>query len=107
MATHEIEGELKYTDHALTRMAQRGIRAQDVKRTIKQGLKIHNGGGIFYFMRAKDVQCKADKNIEGTTVLLARESRVVLTVYKKKNGLRDIKRKVKHLSLEKKEKYNM
>lgn len=85
---------LKYTDHARTRMAQRGITEQDIAQAIRIGLKIRRAGVIFYFVRRKD-----SHDLHGLTVVQAQNG-VVLTTYKNRRGLRDIKRKSKYLSKE-------
>ena len=92
MASHEMK--LQYTDHARQRMAQRGITEQDIAEVIRIGLRIRKAGVIFYFMRRKD--CHA---LHGLTVVQAKNG-TVLTTYKNKRGLRDIKRKSKYLSKE-------
>lgn len=89
-----MKGGFQYTDHARIRMAQRGITEQDVARVILVGMRVRNAGAVFHFMRKKDIKSKSDERLEGVTVLRAKNG-VVMTVYKNKKGLRDIKRKWK------------
>jgi hypothetical protein len=93
---------LSYSAHALRRMAQRGISNEEIEYVCRYG-RLYNCGGTFhYFLRKKDIPVEdwSDPEIqklEGTIVLVDRiTGAFVLTVYRNKQGLRQIRRKAKY-----------
>ena len=97
-----METWLQFSAHALLRMAQRGISSQEIEYVCAHGRRFHCGGSVHCFLGKKDIP-ETDRNdarirqLEGTTVLLDRETRsIVLTVYRNKNAPRKIKRKTKY-----------
>ncbi len=100
-----METWLQFSAHALYRMAQRGISSQEIEYVCEHGRRFHRGGSVHYFLGKKDIPREDRQNadirkLEGTTVLLDRETRsVVLTVYRNKQAPKKIRRKEKyHLS---------
>lgn len=97
-----METWLQFSTHALIRMAQRGISSQEIEYVCEHGRRFHRGGSVHYFLGKKDIpredQQIADiRKLEGTTVLLDRETqRVVLTVYRNKHAPKKIRRKEKY-----------
>lgn len=97
-----METWLQFSAHALIRMAQRGISSQEIEYVCEHGRCFHRAGSVHYFLGKKDIprddQINADiRKLEGTTVLLDRETRsVVLTVYRNKQAPKKIRRKEKH-----------
>ncbi|HEX9028571.1 MAG TPA: DUF4258 domain-containing protein [Anaerolineales bacterium] len=93
---------LLYSDHALQRMAQRGISDEEIEYVCRYGQAFHCAGSVQYFLRRKDIpitdQTKANlRKLEGTTVLLDRETgSIVLTVYRNKEALGQIRRKTRY-----------
>ena len=63
------------------------------------GQKLHRTGIVFFFLGQKDipdVMHMVLDHLEGTTILFNPSTAEVITVYRNRNGLRGIKRKVKH-----------
>lgn len=93
---------LLYSDHALHRMAQRGISDEEIEYVCRYGQAINCAGSVHYFLRRKDIPLQDQNNshlrkLEGTTVLLDQETgSVVLTVYRNKEALGQIRRKNRH-----------
>ena len=95
---------LFYSDHALRRIAQRGLSMEDVEYVVANGRRIHAAGVIQCFLAKRDIPKRDLKNdkfarLEGTVVLLVRSSwarLVVITVYRNRKGLRKIRVKAKY-----------
>ena len=93
--------QLVYSEHAYKRMAQRGIRKEDVEYVYEHGHRVYSGGVLHLFLRKKDIpqidrrKSKARK-LEGTTVLLSSyEDAEVITAYRNKQALPHLRRKRK------------
>lgn len=92
-----------FSDHAMTRMAQRHLSATEVEYVVLYGRRLHTGGAIHCFLRWKDIpqDDRGNANIarlEGTTVLLSADTTdTVITVFRNRSALKDITRKVKYL----------
>jgi hypothetical protein len=81
--------EPNLTQHACTRMQQRGIRKSDVELVLQYGRCIHARGVVFYVIGRKEVARWAALNIDlsslaGVQVLATREG-VVVTTYRSHN----------------------
>ena len=94
--------EFQYSDHALRRMAQRGISEQEIHYVCQYGRCYHVAGSVYFFLGRKDIPDR-DRNdpsvqrLEGTTVLVDRSNTaVVVTVYRNRQASRQIRRKSKH-----------
>lgn len=90
-----ISNGLKYTQHAVLRMSQRGISKEDIALVIQKGTWHRKTGVIFIIMRQKNIKTKDEERLKNLTVVLAKDGSNILTVYKNKRSLRDIKRKSK------------
>ena len=63
------------------------------------GQKLHRTGIVFFFLGQNDIPEMMQKildYLEGTIVLFDPNTAEVITVYRNRNGLRDIKRKTKY-----------
>jgi hypothetical protein len=91
---------MHFTHHAVHRIDQRGIQPSWISLVLLYGTKIYNGGGLFVFMRRKDVPISVSPSVaeklEGITLLLDPATEAVITVYKNRQAIRNIKRKIKH-----------
>lgn len=90
--------DMQLSSHALMRMAQRNLSAEDVEYVLRHGCRVRSGGALHCFLRADDIpdaDRKEAERLEGTTVLLDRGGRSIITVYRNRRGLKDIRRKVK------------
>jgi hypothetical protein len=89
-----------YSKHALERVSQRNIDKDDVRFVLNFGQKIHNGGALFIFLGNKNIPeeyMSDDKfaKLEGTTLVVSKDGNNLITAYKNKKGLRQIKKKIK------------
>ena len=91
---------LQLSQHAVERSQKRRISEQEIDLVMEYGYQIYQGGALFIFLRAKDlpihIRHKFPKNLEGTTIVMDPQSNTILTLYRNKNALRDIKRKTKY-----------
>lgn len=88
------------TDHAFLRMSQRNYNLRDVKYILTYGHVEHQTGIRFYFLGKKcvptsDLRLPWVQRLIGTTLLLSSDQKVLITLYKNHNGLKEIKRKDK------------
>lgn len=85
------------SDHAEIRMAQRNVSFEDIVFVLDHGRKMHKAGAVFYFLRKCDIPQGWQREfgrLEGTTVVLSRETATIITVYRnRQTGLRRVKRK--------------
>ena len=97
-----MQENLYYSGHAITRMAQRSLSADEIEYIICYGQRYHAAGVIHFFLGKKNIpetDQKADKfrRLEGATVLLdPEEGRAVITVYRNKSAWKKIRRKEKY-----------
>ncbi len=93
---------LHYSGHAMTRMAQRCLSADEIEYVICHGQRYHAAGVIHCFLGKKNIpeaDQKADKirRLEGATVLLdSKEGKAVITVYRNRSAWKKIRRKAKY-----------
>jgi hypothetical protein len=88
------------TSHAQARMRQRQFSQADLNYVREFGRLLRRTGICFYFLAARDVPL-ADRKLPwvqrlvGTTVLASADQAAVITLYKNRNALRDIRKKTK------------
>lgn len=85
--------------HAIKRLSQRNIHMVDVSFVLQFGIQVHNGGALFVFLGSKNIptEFQADDRIaklEGTTLVMSRDG-CLITAYRNKNALREIRKKNK------------
>ncbi len=96
-----MRAKLQYSNHAMTRMAQRNLSTEAIEYTVTYGQRFHNAGAIHCFLGKKDIP-KFDRKhdqvrrLEGTVVLLDPKSDTVITVYRNKDAPLEIRRKAKY-----------
>lgn len=87
MNTHSTETILPLTDHAVTRMNQRGVREEQIRLAIAHGEETYRNGSIHYFvgerlvrerMRRDGLDLRACKNVH---VVVSIDTGVVITAY--------------------------
>jgi len=90
---------MKFTNHALKRMGMRRVNMELIELALEFGIKIHNGGAKFVFVRRKDIPdeipAKIAEKIEGLVIILNPVDDTIITVYKNRGALKEIKKKVK------------
>ncbi len=89
-----------WSSHALRRSSQRNISRTDLEFVLRFGRMIHNGGAIFVFLCGKDIPDEYQANddfsrLEGSVLVLSREDGGLITTYRNRHGLRDIRKKLK------------
>ncbi len=90
----------RYSRHALQRIAQRNIKKDNIEFIMKFGQKIHNGGALFVFLGKHDIPDEYQRDdqfakLEGSILLVSSDESCLITAYKNKQGLKQIKRKQK------------
>jgi hypothetical protein len=100
LLTENIPGAImQITDHAELRLHQRGIQEDELSLLMAYGTQVYNGGALFIFMRKcdipGDIPSIRQKKLEGLTAVLDAHSFDLISVYKNRKALRQIKRKYK------------
>ena len=65
--------DVRFSDHAALRMAQRNIRPEDAVRVLRCGREEHRTGVAFYFLGRRDVPEGLERelgHLVGTTLLV-------------------------------------
>jgi hypothetical protein len=89
-------GKYRISSHAARRMAQRNLDLGDLALVLRFGRAEYRAGAKFYFLCARDVpegMKRALEKLVGTTVVI--EGDAISTVYRNRQALRRIKRKLK------------
>lgn len=95
-----LQDHLSYSEHALTRIAQRGLSDVAVRYVVQHGQRYHRAGAIHCFLRKCDIPA-ADQGrdeyarLEGTLVLLNIKGNTVITVYRNRKAMRQVRCKKK------------
>ena len=90
------------SDHATTRLAQRGLSLDDVEYVVAYGRSYHRAGARHCFLGERDIPAEDRANdrfarLEGTTILLdSRTENMVITAYRNRRGLKTVRRKAKY-----------
>ena len=95
-----LQNHLSYSEHALTRIAQRGLSDSAIEYVIQHGQRYRCAGAIHCFLRKCDIPASDQGNdayakLEGTLVILSRKGRTVITVYRNRKASRQVRRKNK------------
>lgn len=86
----------RISKHAQKRMAERNISVSDVNIALEKGEKIHRTGAIFFFLGKKNLpEGRQFERLNGLTILLANNYRTIITVFRNRRILHDIKQKAK------------
>lgn len=75
------------TEHAIQRMSQRGIKANDIELVMDYGKEIYAKGVIYYVLGKKEVkryskQVPRLKQLEGIRVITSTHNCDIITVYR-------------------------
>lgn len=96
-----------FTNHAQLRGAQRNIDLEAVQFTVTYGRKFHRTGAVLFFLGKRNIPetLRRDDQImklEGTVLIISNDNgnknELLITCYRNKKGLRQIKRKAKRRS---------
>ena len=88
------------TRHAEQRMGQRHITLRDLELVMQFGRELRAAGTIFFFFGRKEIpeQLRSDSKVtrlEGTVVVVSSDGAAIITTYKNREGICDIRRKHK------------
>lgn len=83
---------MSLTRHAISRMAQRGIKPKDVELVLDYGKEIYAKGAILYVLGSKEIKKyqktePALKNLKGLKVVVSTHDYIVITAYRNKSRL--------------------
>lgn len=83
--------DITLSTHALHRSAQRNITVEDITSIVQTGHRLRRTGVIFCQLRRKDIPTDTPGNhrywqLVGTTVVLCRCGRYVITVYREERA---------------------
>ena len=90
--------EYVLTDHALTRAAQRNLSSEDLQYVLCHGRAYYVADSVTFFLGRRDIP-KADRaddtilRLEGTAVITASQQAVIITTWRNRNGMKNIRRK--------------
>lgn len=91
--------EIHHTNHSARRSAQRGLSSEEIEYVYQFGSRYHSGGALLYHLRRKDIPLDDRRRdfamrLVGTTLVVARDGRTLLTVWRnRKNGMKIIRKK--------------
>ncbi len=97
-----MQTRLVFSEHAITRMAQRRLSVPEVEYVVDHGRRYYSGGILHCFLGRRDIprnDCRNDRfaKLEGATVLLDPVSaETVITVYRNRAAPKKINRKTKY-----------
>ena len=90
------------TAHAELRAQQRAIHEEELDLVVDYGRRDHNGGALYIFMGKRDIPDSLapalKERLHGITIIMDPGTEEILTTYRNRRGLRDIKRKRKEYS---------
>ena len=93
--------QIRFTDHAQLRSAQRGISTEEIQSIIQTGSCIWKQGLRFYYGGSRISDKLHEIGMSDSTsklvVVMDGEKNVVITCYKNDRGLKHIKKKGKRL----------
>lgn len=91
------------SNHARLRQAQRNLKDDEVAFIMRHGRRIRSGGVLHIFLGRRDIPTdratfQKYHHLEGATLVIndAGKTPVLITVYRNRRALRDIRRKQKY-----------
>lgn len=95
--TNQVSIE-KFSYHAQTRAAQRGLSCEDIAYILSYGQRYHAAGAVFYLLLDKDIQegdCRKMSRLIGTAIIVDKAHTTIITIWRnRQNGIRNIRRKL-------------
>lgn len=92
--------QISHSRHSNKRASQRGIQNPWINTVVREGRVVHKQGYRFFYMTDKELKfqnpSKQDK-LKNLVVVMAGDSNTVVTCYKNKSAIGNIKRKSKKL----------
>lgn len=82
--------------HSTLRAAQRNLSKEDVAYILCYGQRFHRAGALIIFLRRRDIPAwdrvlDDYARLEGTALVLSRDGRVLVTVWRNPRGLKRIR----------------
>ena len=99
-----MQTSLVFSEHAVERMALRGLNESDILYVFEYGTRFFNTGVFYVFLGIRDIPGNDRKNdrikrLEGTTVMLnSFDRQTVITVYRNRESIKKDRRKAKYNS---------
>lgn len=93
-----MTNQIIFSNHALQRMSQRGVKQTSVCRAVKICFQTHKEGAIFVFVGKKEIaKFGFEEKLNGLTIVLKKTIDIFLvqTVFFNKNGSNYVKKKLK------------
>lgn len=96
-----MQHAIEFSEHAITRMAQRGLTEAAIHYVLEHGQRLYRAGALHCFLGKRDIPAddRHDDDLcrlEGTTVLLDPKNKCcVITVYRNREALKNIRSKRK------------
>ena len=93
---------IDFSNHALVRMSQNALTEEEIIYVINYGERLCRAGATFFYLRKRDIPewDRLDNrwmHLAGTAVVLTKDKRLVITVWRnRRNGLKNIKHKVRY-----------
>lgn len=88
----------KFSYHAQTRAAQRGLSPEDITYILRYGQPYHAADAVFYLLLGKDIpKCDHHKmsRLIGTVIIVDKSHTTIITIWRnRQNGVRNIRRKL-------------
>ncbi|RMG33537.1 MAG: DUF4258 domain-containing protein [Methanobacteriota archaeon] len=84
-----------FSDHALRRMAQRGFKLADIYLALERGQYIYAHETLFVFLGRRQLMTMGNlcERLEGLTLVIDPKTNVILTVYRNRKRLKNIRHK--------------
>lgn len=98
--TNNVSTVLNSSLHFLKRAAQRGISRNWIDIIVNEGRTIYKQGFKFCFLTSDDLkyfESNLQTRLKNLVVVLSDDGKCIITCYKNKEAVRNIKRKSKHL----------
>jgi len=95
-----LQANVALSKHAKQRGAQSNLSEQDVDLVRRYGVLEHRTGVRFYFVRRREVERHRHAEprlakLHDIVMIVASDDRMVITVYRNRNALKEIRRKSK------------
>ena len=95
-----VQAQVQLTGHARQRGAQSNLCVDDLDLVRRYGVLEHRTGVRFYFVRRREVERFREveprlDRLHGVVLVVSADDCIVITVYRNRRALRDIRRKSK------------
>ena len=88
------------SNHSHIRVQQRAVSVDAIEIARQHGRRIHTGGAVFCFLGRRDIPdylpAAQRERLEGLTLVLSPDDETVITAYRNRRALKDIRRKKKY-----------